>query len=207
MAYKLYGFPNSRTSRVIWTFWELGIDYEFIHTQPRSDIAYSVNPAGKLPVLAINELPIIDSTAICMYLADTHFNKHLTYPPGTIERAKMDSWIQFAINDLEAPLWLIAKHEFVLAQKNRVPEILKQCKHEWETALDVMEKRLGDNHYVMGDNFSIADVILGQIGGRWATRRSMEIKSDSLNQYFQRVCQRSAIANAINYEQKLVQSQ
>ena len=204
--YKLYGFPFSRTSRVIWTLYEIGIDFEFIKSFPHSEQALTVNPSGKLPVLEDNGVFIIDSTAICTYLADKHYEAKLSLPAGTIERALLDSWIQFAINDLEAPLWVIAKHTFVIAEEHRVPEILVHSEREWHIALQVMEKRLGDNKYVMGDQFTVADIILGQIGGRWAKRRGIEIKSDSLNDYFDRVCNRPAIVKALNYEQQVSES-
>ena len=51
---RLYGSPRSRTSRVIWTFEEIGIEYGLIKTHPHTDIAYEVNPTGKLPVLKID---------------------------------------------------------------------------------------------------------------------------------------------------------
>ncbi len=48
--YTLYGFPLSRTSRVVWTLAEIGAVYKFVKALPHSDTAYGVNPAGKLPV-------------------------------------------------------------------------------------------------------------------------------------------------------------
>ncbi len=149
-----------------------------------------------------NEI-IVDSTAICTHLADKHSEAGLSFPAGSIERAKLNSWIQFAITDLEAPLWVIAKHTFVIPQQHRVPQILDQCEREWQIALDVMEKRLGDNQYVMGNQFTVADIILGQIGGRWAKRRAMKIESDRLNRYFDRVCNRPAIVKALEKEEQL----
>ncbi len=204
--YKLYGFPLSRTSRVIWTLYEIGVEFELTKAFPHSETALKVNPSGKLPVLKTEGSYIIDSTAICSYLVDKHSEAGLSYPLGTLERALMESWIQFAINDLEAPLWVIAKHTFVIPEEHRVPEILDQCECEWQTALEVMEKRLGDNQYVMGDQFTIADIILGQIGGRWAKRRGIEINNDSLNDYFDRVCSRPAIVEALEYEQQTSES-
>ena len=202
--YTLYGFPQSRTSRIIWTLSELGIDYEFINTFPHSEQAYSVNPSGKLPVMEIGDTKIIDSTAICIYLADKHFEANLSYPSGSLKRAQLDSWIQFAINDLEAPLWIIAKHTFVLAENLRVAEIIQPAEHEWQQALKVMESRLGDNQYVMGDEFTVADILLGQIGGRWAKRRNMHIESITLTDYFNRVCNRPAILKALQHEKDLM---
>ena len=154
--------------------------------------------------MLIDGIKIIDSTAICVYLADKHPEGNLSFSPGSLKRAQLDSWIQFAINDLEAPLWVIAKHTFVLAENLRVPEILQLAEHEWQQTLTVMESRLGDNQYVMGDEFTVADILLGQIGGRWAKRRNMHIESIALNDYFDRVCNRPAILKALQYEQNLL---
>ena len=207
MMYQLYGFPLSRTSRVLWTFAETGakpgVDYEFINIYPHSDAAYKVNPTGKLPVLINAGQTLIDSTAICIYLADKHANDSLSYPAGSFERAQMDSWIQFAISDLEAPLWMISKHSFVLEENLRVPEIFDQCEREWQSALDAMATRLGNKQYVMGDQFTVADIILGQIGGRWAKRRNLTIADSALTAYFDRVCHRPAISQSLELEQQL----
>ncbi len=112
--YVLYGLPGSRTTRVTWTLKEVGADYRFVATDPQSEIAYSVNPSGKLPVLKIGDESIIDSVAIRSYLADRNRDAGLTFETGTIERAQMESWLQFATHDLEAPLWMFNRQTMLL---------------------------------------------------------------------------------------------
>ncbi len=80
--YVLYGFPGSRTTRVTWMIEEIGADYEFVATRPHSKIAYSVNPSGKLPALKAGNETIIDSIAICSYLADCHRKRDLHTAQG-----------------------------------------------------------------------------------------------------------------------------
>src|SRR5262245_9977797 len=53
---KLYGFPQTRSIRVLWTLRELDVEFEFINVDPtkvehRRPEFLAVNPAGELPVL------------------------------------------------------------------------------------------------------------------------------------------------------------
>jgi glutathione S-transferase len=197
--YVLYGFPGSRTTRVTWTLEEIGADYEFVATHPHSKIAYSVNPSGKLPALKIEDRTIIDSIAICSYLADCHLEANLTYSPGTIERGQLDSWLQFAALDLEAPLWMFNRQTRLLPKPKRTPDILDLCTGDWESAVRTMAVRLGDKAYAMGEQFTIADVVLGHIG-RWAARMKYPIDPQSVISYFDRVHKRPALARALEWE-------
>lgn len=70
--YKLIGNPQTRTFRVIWCLEELGEPYELNAASPRSKEIAELNPSGKVPALVTDEGTIIDSTAICQYLADKH---------------------------------------------------------------------------------------------------------------------------------------
>jgi glutathione S-transferase len=81
---------------------EVGVEYKLVATRPHSEIAYSVNPSGKLPALKVGDAVILDSAAICSYLADCHPQAGLTFGTGTTERAQMESWLHFAMNDLVA---------------------------------------------------------------------------------------------------------
>ena len=79
------------------------------------------NPAGKVPVLVVDGEPITDSTAILHYLADRH--RALTYPAGTLDRARQDSLTQFLLDEFDAALWVAARHSFILPEELRMPAI------------------------------------------------------------------------------------
>ena len=60
----------------------------------------AINPSLKVPILKDGDDYVIDSVAICQYLADKH--TALTFPAGTIARAHQDSFTQFAVDDVGA---------------------------------------------------------------------------------------------------------
>ncbi len=191
---QIFGSPGSRLTRVSWMCEELGQAYEIVVAKPHSPEMKAVNPAGKGPVLVDGDLIVIDSAAICSYLADKHPQKGMTAPSGSPQRAQLDSWIHFAQGDLEAPLWLKTKHKFILPEEMRldVGDITGQ---EFTRAIAAMEARLGDGPFVMGEQFTAADVLLGHIGS-WARNAKLAINSDSVNAYFDRVLGRDALARA-----------
>ena len=193
--------PRSRLTRVTWMLQELGEDYKIVPAKPRSEEILKYNPAGKGPVLVDGDLNVIDSAAICTCLVDKHAEKGMSASPGTAERARMDSWIQFAQCDFEAPLWLKAKHSFILPEEMRL-DVRSITKLEFAKAVDAMEARLGSNQFALGDRFSAADVMLGHTGS-WARNAKFDIKSDVVNNYLDRVLGRVALAQAREIESQL----
>ena len=72
---------------------------QFSKQEHKSPQMLRLNPRGRVPVLKDGEHDIIDSVAICQYLADKHGK--LTFAAGTIQRAHQDSFTQFAVDDVE----------------------------------------------------------------------------------------------------------
>ena len=156
--YKVIGTPKSRASRVIWMLEELELAYEIDPALPHSDSANAHNPSGKVPALVDDEGVLVDSVAICQYLADKY--GQFTYAAGTRERALQDSFTQFAADDLETPLWTAAKHSFVLPAEQRIKEVKPPCKWEFARSLNSLEQRLGSGPYLMGELFTVADLLV-----------------------------------------------
>lgn len=173
---------------------EVGQDYEIVVAKPGSDAIKSVNPAAKGPVLVDGDLVVVDSAAICLWLGDKHADKGMTAASGTPERAQLDSWVHFAQSDFEAPLWLKAKHSFILPEEQRL-DVSAVTAKEFARAVRAFEIRLGDREFAMGDYFTAADVLLGHTGS-WARNAKFEISSESINAYLDRVLARDALARA-----------
>ena len=196
--YKIIGSPRSRLTRVSWILEELGQAYEIEKASPHSAELKKYNPGGKGPVLVDDssgqDVIVIDSAAICSYLADCHPEVQMSADPGTSERAAIDSWLHFAQCDLEAPLWLKAKHKFILPEALRL-DVSEITKFEFKNAIATMDARLGDNEFAIGDRFTSADVLLGH-AGNWARNAKFEINSARVNAYLDRVLARPALAAA-----------
>lgn len=193
--YKLIGSLRTRSFRVLWMLEELGVDYEVEPAPPRSEAVLAVNPSGKVPVLQIGDDVIIDSVAICQYLADRH--SRFTYPAGSLERGQQDSWTQFVVDDVESTLWYNAKHSFILPEALRSKTAQQACKHDFERALTAFEARLGANSYVMGEDFTVPDLLLGHCAGWVAGGTDWEIPKGPVAEYFERVRARPACVRAL----------
>ncbi|MCP5084612.1 MAG: glutathione S-transferase family protein [Alphaproteobacteria bacterium] len=192
--YTVIGTPKTRGFRVIWMLEELGQNYEVEPCGPHAEAITEVNPSGKVPALKDGEDIVIDSVAICQYLADKH--GAATAPAGTIERAKQDSFTQFALDEVDAILWTNARHSFVLPEEHRVEAVKATCKWEFGRSMGVLAERLGDNDYVMGAEFTVPDLILGHCAGWAMNTPGWDLPDGKLGDYFKRVRSRPAFEKA-----------
>ncbi len=193
--YKLIGTPKTRAIRVLWMLEELGVEYEMDPVGPRSKEALAVNPSGKVPALQVGDDVIIDSVAICQFLADKH--GRFTYPAGSIKRAQQDSWTQFALDDVDSVLWFKAKNTFVLPEELRSETAQDACKYEFDRAMGFLETRLGSSTYVMGDEFTVPDLVLGHCAGWAVNGAGWEIPDGPVADYVERVRSRPACVRAL----------
>lgn len=187
--YKVIGSIKTRAMRVLWAMHEIGLEYEHIKASAQSEEAKLVNPSGKVPSLNVDGTIINDSTAIITYLADKH--GQLTYPAGTIERAKQDSLTQFILDELDAVLWTAARHTFVLPEDKRVKGIKETLRWEFSKSLKTLDDRMIEGPNLMGEKFTIPDIILTHIGG-WARVAKFDVPDGRLRDYFRHQIKRPA---------------
>ena len=193
--YKVIGNTNTRTLRVLWAMNEIGLEYEHVQVNAQSVDAKKFNISGKVPTLDANGVNIADSTAIVTYLADKY--NQLTFPAGTIERAQQDSFTQFILDELDSILWTAARHSFVLPKELRVSELKDTLQWEFAKSLKILESRMNSGPNLMGEKFTIPDIILTHIGG-WARVAKFDIPDGILRDYFRRQIKRPAYISAIN---------
>lgn len=197
---KIYGCPNTRSTRVTWALEEVGADYEFqavlLHKgEGRKPSFLRVNPAGKVPVLVDGELVLSESAAICTYVGDLHPACGLTPPWGTPDRARYNQWMAFAIAELEQPLWTIAKHRFALPQELRVPKVEEAARWDFGRACRFLDKGLGGREYIVGDRFTAADILLSHTLA-WADSAQVPVAGPALMAYARRLLERPALGRA-----------
>jgi glutathione S-transferase len=197
--YKIIGSPKTRAFRVMWMLHELGEPYELDPVPPRDPRLDAINPTRKVPILRDGSNYVIDSVAICQYLADKH--GRLTHKAGTIARAHQDSFTQFAVDDLELPLWVHAKHTFAIPEEYRVPDVKRACLFDFGRALDALSIRLGTRTNVTGDQFTVPDLLLGHLGG-WAKSVGFPIPEGNVLAYIERVRSRPAFLAAMAEREK-----
>jgi len=191
--YTIFGGVRSRAFRVLWMLEELGLDYKHEAAAPRSEGVTALYPAGKVPVLLDGDAVLTDSTAILTYLADKH--GALTFPAGTIERAKQDGHTHFILDEMDALLWTAARHTFILPEDKRVEAVKDSLKWEYERSLERLDSRLGNGPFLMGETVTVPDLIAAHCLG-WATSAKFPEPSANLQAYVNDMRARPAFRKA-----------
>jgi glutathione S-transferase len=191
---KVYGTAKSRAARVLWVLEELGVPYEHVNAGPRSAEVLAVNPTGKVPVLEVDGQAITDSTAIMQFLADRH--GALTFPAGTLERARQDAHLHFLLDEMDAILWTAARHSFILPEERRCPEVKDSLKWEYARSLERLAGRLGDGPFLMGEVMTVADILAAHCL-IWGIGAKFPAPEGALADYLARMRARPAFARAM----------
>ena len=159
----LYHAPRTRSVRILWLLEELGVDYdlrpvEFVPTAT----TYSQNtPLGKLPVIVDGDVTMCESGAIIEYIVERYGEGRLAPPLGSGLRGRYLQWIHFAEGTAFPPLGIIVWHTLYLQDADKVPSAIESARVRAHKAFDFLEEQLGDDDYVLGDEFSAADIMLG----------------------------------------------
>ncbi len=198
--YHIYGMPKTRATRVVWALEEIGAEYcyhliDLAKGEGRSPDFLKLNPSGKVPVLRDGKLLLTESAAICTYLADQNPESQLAPAVGTVQRSQYDEWCYFILTELEQPLWTIHRHRFVYPKEKRVKQILEVAAWEFQRAINVLIKKLGPRDYLVGENFSIADLLLTHTL-IWACVYKLDLDHPQLESYLQRISGRPALVRA-----------
>ncbi|WP_395344790.1 glutathione S-transferase family protein [Ningiella sp. W23] len=196
-------YPGTRGVRITWACEELGLDYEYQlvnlykneHKQPEF---LKVTPMAKVPALIDGDLSLAESGAIVSYLADKA--GRLIPNAGTPERGLYEQAMYFTLTELEQPLWTIAKHKFVYPEQQRIEKMQALGALEFESALKIFSKLLGDKPFILGDDFSVADVVAGHTLS-WAQGFKLSLVHNNVEKYAKNVLARDALARARKREE------
>lgn len=184
----LHHHPFSRAANVLWMLEELGLPYRLeyvdIHRGEQSEPEFRrKNPMGKLPTLVDGDVLVTESAAIGMYLADRYSYGTLAPKIDDPARATYLRWIAFAPAVIEPGCYAhAAKWDY------------KPASAGWgtyENMLASVEEAIGDGPWVLGEKFSMADLIFGGTV-RYMLRFKMIEPRDSFVAYSERLNARPA---------------
>src|SRR5262249_21586609 len=159
----LYHSPRTRSVRIYWLLEELGVPYqleEVTFTPPTKPFAQS-SPYGKLPALEDGDVTMFESGAILEYILERYGQGRLSPPPGTPARAAFLQWVHFAEGTAFPPLGSLAWHTRFKKDADSIPGVIADLRAKADAALEVLERELGGKDYVLGADFSGADIMIG----------------------------------------------
>jgi glutathione S-transferase len=158
MALTLYHHPFSRAAGTVWQLEEIGQPYELkfvdiMKGEQKSKQILALNPMGKLPILVDGEQVVTESAAIGLYLADRYSLGKLAPAPDDPARGTYLRWSLFSPSVIEPNTMAKA------GAWDYKPSQAGWGTHE--AMLDAMAYALDGKQFLLGDRFTMADVIFG----------------------------------------------
>jgi glutathione S-transferase len=129
----------------------------------------TVNPLGYVPALQLDDGTVLtEGVSIVQYIADQVPAKKLAPPNGTLDRAKLQSWLNFFSAEVQlgffCPLYL-----------PEVPDSVKlMFRQRLASRLAHVEAHLTGHEYLMGQSFSVVDVYLFVVSN-WARSANVDL--------------------------------
>ncbi len=197
---KLYYSPGACSLSPHIVLLEAGLPFEKIKADTKTKILpdggdyRTVNPLGYVPMLELDDgTRISEGPAIVQYIADKVPAKNLAPANGTLDRTKLQSWLNFVTSELHksfSPLFNAA-----------MPEEAKQIfRDRLTTRFAHLDKHLASNDYLMGKSFSVADAYLFVVSN-WASMVKVDLSPyANVLAYRKRVGARPAVQAAMKAE-------
>ena len=199
---KLYFSPGACSLSPHIVLHELGLPVETIAVDLRSKVMAgggdfrTVNPKGYVPVLQLDDGAVLtEGPAIVQYLADRKPEAGLAPPNGSMERYRLQEWLNFIATELHkqfSPLFNPESTDALkAAQRKRLGE-----------RFDYLARTLGAQDWLLAGGFSVADAYLFTVLG-WTAHVGPDLAAwPALQAYMARMQARPAVARTLADERQ-----
>jgi glutathione S-transferase len=197
---KLYYAPGACSLAPHIVLRELGLPHTAVEVNLKEGKAEDgndyrrINPKGYLPTLVLHDGERLTEVAVLLqYLADRVPSAGLAPASGTMERYRLQEWLNFIsaeIHKAYGPLWAAT-----------TPEQEKQrARARLAGRFDWLAEQLAVNPYLMGERFTVADAYLFTVLS-WGQWTGIDIaKWPELQAYAARIAARPAVRAAMRAE-------
>ena len=197
----LYHAAPSRSSIVRWMLEELGEPYDIhlLNLTKGEQLApdyLAINPMGKVPALKHGEAIVAEAAAICTYLADEFPQAKLSIPIGDKRRGEYLKWLFFGPSCIEPAMIDRAM------PRSEQPRRGTLGYGDFATVMDVTARAVEPGPYLMGEQFTAADVVIGSTL-RWGLMFKLLPERPEFMRYVGRLQERPALQRAIAADQEL----
>jgi glutathione S-transferase len=178
---------------------DAGVHYQAIEVnldRPDDPIANKVrelNPMAMTPVLVLEDGTVLTQNAATLaYIADLVPEKKLLPARNTIERAQAESWLSFIASDLH-PTVIEYIYKALPATDEERNKIRGLYEKRVARRLKVLEDRLAERDYILGDQYSVIDAY-ALIVLNWSVPAQVDMDPyPSIRAYMERLEARPAI--------------
>jgi glutathione S-transferase len=197
---KLYFAPGACSLSPHIVLRESGTDFELeqVNNQEKKTKTgtdyWTVNAKGQVPCLELdNGEKLTEGPVIVQYVADQKAATGLAGAPGTMERYRIQEWLNFIGSELHKT--------FGPMFRPTTPDAFKDLSRQnLGKRFDWLDKQLAGKQYLMGDKFSVADAYLFAVL-RWSPRVNVDISNwPNIKAYVDRVGARPKVQEALKAE-------
>jgi glutathione S-transferase len=178
---------------------ESGLSFDLVRVDTRAHRAqdgtdyYAINPKGYVPALQLDDGSILTEGAIIdQYIADQKPEARLAPPAGTMERYRLQEWMNFISSEIHksfSPLF-----------GSYADDVKQSFRQKISSRLDLVERTLAASPYLMGDAFTIADAYLYNML-TWTPYTGIDLaKWPALQAFYKRVEERPSVKKATEQE-------
>eukprot|EP00179_Madagascaria_erythrocladioides_P009586 CAMPEP_0198307614 /NCGR_PEP_ID=MMETSP1450-20131203/445_1 /TAXON_ID=753684 ORGANISM="Madagascaria erythrocladiodes, Strain CCMP3234" /NCGR_SAMPLE_ID=MMETSP1450 /ASSEMBLY_ACC=CAM_ASM_001115 /LENGTH=245 /DNA_ID=CAMNT_0044010203 /DNA_START=86 /DNA_END=823 /DNA_ORIENTATION=+ len=154
--------PNGQKAAIVLEESGLPYDAHFISIGSGDQFSSgftAINPNGKIPALVDNDGPggkpftVFESGAILMYVAEKSPESGL-FPTDPAKRSTTIQWLFFQVGT--GPY--LGNFNHFRNAKEHLPYAIERFGMETRRVMDVLDKRLADQRFLVGDDYTIADI-------------------------------------------------
>jgi glutathione S-transferase len=164
--YTGYGYPEIfkgilRDLRPIWAAEELGMPYLFhwlnaAANDHKAEANRAVNPFGKVPSIKDGAFALFESGAIVAYL----YEKAGRIGSDAQDRSLLAQWCFAAVNTVEPPMAELFNWDILWRDRDGRDRRRAELVQTAATRLKELDDALGHKHFLLGTEFSCADILM-----------------------------------------------
>jgi glutathione S-transferase len=154
----------------------------------------AINPKGSIPALQFdNDQVLTEVSVVTQYLADQKPDSKLAPRAGTMERYRLQEWLNYISSELH-------KNFAPMFSPNSSDELKKLAMSNLSPRFEYLATQLAGKNYIFGDQFTAADAYLFTVLG-WTKYVGMDLaKWPVLAQYVARIAARPKVQAAMKAE-------
>jgi glutathione S-transferase len=179
---------------------ESGLPFELVRidmvarkTADGADYA-KINPKGQVPALQLDDGQIItEGPVIVQYVADRAPEKKLVPAAGTIERYRVQEWLNFTCSEIHKNFGLIFKFAAIEDMKPALIGLINE-------RIRYVEQQLEGKEFLVGNTFTVADAYMFTALS-WCKFLQIDLSSlPPISAYNARIAARPAVIAAMQAE-------
>ena len=174
---KLWGRVSSaNVQKVLWVLDDLGLAY----SREEAGLQVSVNktpeyllknPNGRVPLLEDGAFCLWESNAICRYLCNRSLASKdqpeqaftiasRLYPQNAQSRGLVDQWLDWTLWGITAPMVIVFQQHVRIPEEKRDKQKLAEAEQKSNELLEIINQQLLRSPFLVGDELTLADVVL-----------------------------------------------